>query len=122
MVYGHEHGALRWAPLWVRHSICHVWNKVHCAFAGHDRFGYEAYTEHVIPGRPVCSNCCAPLKIDGRYPTDAEIESHNELCHKGWEEAEAQHKKDHPEFYDAEGNPKDIFDDESREGIEGNPI
>jgi hypothetical protein len=50
MVYGWGHGALRWAPEWVKHSICHVWNRVHCAFVGHDKFGYDAYTQHVIPG------------------------------------------------------------------------
>jgi len=97
MGYGHEHGALRWAPSWVKHSICHVWNKVHCFLAGHDSFGYEAYKHHAVPGAPVCSNCCARLKIDGRYPTPEEIKAHNKICYKNWEEAEAKWRLEHPE-------------------------
>lgn len=97
MLYGHEHGALRWAPSWVKHTICGVWNKVHCAIVGHDRLGYDAYTEHVIPGPPVCSYCSTRLKIDGRYPTPEEIEAHDELCEKGWQEAEAKWRSENPE-------------------------
>ena len=97
MMYGHEHGALRWAPEWVKHTICNVWNKVHCAIKGHDQLGYEAFIQHVIPGPPVCSFCCARLKIDGRYPTPEEVKAHDELCYKGWEEAEAKWRLENPE-------------------------
>jgi hypothetical protein len=97
MGYGMEHGALRWAPDWVKRAICRVWNKVHCAYAGHDQFGYEAYTSHVIFGAPVCINCCSKLKIDGRHPTPEEITVHNELCRKNMEESEAKWRLEHPE-------------------------
>lgn len=98
MVYGMEHGALRWAPEWVKHTICRVWNNVHCAVVGHNSFGYDAYKDHVIPGPPTCSYCCARLKIDGRYPTSEEVEAHDELCHKGWEEAEVAWRLEHPDL------------------------
>jgi len=49
-------------------------------------------------------------------PTTEEIQAHNTVCHNNWNEAEALHRKEHPEFYDAEGNPKDFCNYESREG------
>ena len=97
MVYGVGHGALRWAPEWVKHTVCKVWNKTHCFIKGHNQFGYDAYTEHVIPGPPTCSHCCARLKINGRYPTQAEVDAHDELCYKGWEEAETKWRLENPE-------------------------
>lgn len=97
MVYGLNHGMFRWAPEWVKNSICYAWNKVHCAFVGHDTFGYTAYVEHLFPGPPICSVCCARLKIDGRYPTHEEIENHNELCKKRWKEVEATWRLNNPD-------------------------
>ena len=97
IVYGYNHGVLRWAPMWLKHTICHLWNRTHCAIKGHDQLSYDAFTQHVIPGAPKCGYCCAPLKIDGRYPTPEEVEAHNEICYKGWEEAEAKWRVEHPE-------------------------
>ena len=97
MVYGWKHGWFRWAPEWFKYGVAGIWNNTHCAFAGHDPFGQEAYLNHAVPGPPVCTNCCARLKIGGRYPTSEEIEIHNELCYKGWEEAEAKWRLEHPE-------------------------
>ena len=102
MTYGYQHGAFRWAPSWFKHAVCNLWNKAHCALAGHDSFGYEAYTKHVIPGAPVCSYCCAKLKIDGRYPTAEEIAIHNDLCHKNWDEADAKWRLENPELAKAQ--------------------
>ena len=97
MAYGWGYGHLRWTPYWLRKFICGVWNTIRCRIVGHDPFSYKAYTTHVIPGAPVCFNCCAKLKIDGKYPTKDEIKIHNELCEKGWLEAEEKFRQNIPE-------------------------
>ncbi len=99
MVYGVNHGVLRWAPMWIKRFICHVWNSSRCLIKGHDPLSYEMYIKHVIPGFPVCVNCCARLKIDGKYPTDSEVKAHNDLCDQGWKEAEEKWRTEHPEEY-----------------------
>ena len=107
MAYGWNHGALRWAPEWVKRSICTAWNAAHCAVAGHDPLAYTAYTSHTIPGPPVCFSCCARLKIDGRHPTPEEVEAHDTICYRLWEEAEEKWRRENPELAAEQDKIKD---------------
>jgi hypothetical protein len=85
MCYGMEHGHLRWAPDWVKHGICTAWNWCACRVKGHDPIGASLYTSHMAPGPPTCVNCGATMKINGRYPTDAELDAHDDLCYERFE-------------------------------------
>jgi hypothetical protein len=67
MAWGHRHGALRWAPRWVRKSIITVWNFVACRIVGHFIIDYreieKAIGEKVKDGRISCTNCCKEFTV-----------------------------------------------------------
>ena len=112
LLYGHDHGALQWAPMWFKHAIVHVWNIFICMFKGHDPLGEAMYTHHAVPGPPTCINCSAVLKIDGRYVTEEEIAQHDEIIYQRWEEEDKKWAAEHPEwgdddnYFDGEDEPK----------------
>jgi hypothetical protein len=84
MTYGMNHGRLRWAPGWFKSSVCHAWNKVNCGLNGHDLTGVQAFKVHAWPGAPKCCHCGALLMVDGRLPTQEEVDENDSLCFEQW--------------------------------------
>ncbi len=95
LAYGHEHGALMWAPEWVKHAIVAVWNSIFCMIHGHDTMLVDLYKvlveENPDEEPPSCSRCCSELPVDGVYvqskepwwkkaPSKEEIASWKELA------------------------------------------
>jgi hypothetical protein len=80
LLWGHRHGALRWAPHGVRKVIVTVWNHTACLFLGHhiigpfeDKPDEEGRVLHVEGYRPgyypkTCTACCK------RWPEGSETE------------------------------------------------
>jgi hypothetical protein len=85
MAYGCEHGYLLWAPGWVKHLICRVWNRVNCTIYGHDRMGVEGFEKHFWPDAPRCINCSSLLMVGGKYPTREDIEENNRIVYEQWD-------------------------------------
>jgi len=84
MTYGMDHGHLQWAPSWVKGVVCTLWNYINCTIYGHDLTEVDAFKVHAFPGAPKCCNCCAPLLVDGRYPTPEEIEENDRIVYEQW--------------------------------------
>src|ERR1700677_2304528 len=87
-----NHGALQWAPMWVKHFVVTVWNRVNCLINGHDAIGVELYKHYATSGRPSCINCMAELKIDGKYVTEDELYEHDQQVQEQWEREMAERK------------------------------
>ena len=80
--YGVGHGFLRWLPNSVKGAIGGVWNKVACSLRGHDQIAVDLFLEHVCLGSPQCHYCCSPLKVNGKYPTQEEIDANDILVYE----------------------------------------
>lgn len=73
LVWGLNHGWFRWTPMWAKHPILLLWNRVTCFFWGHDETEVAFYKADFTSGAPCCLSCCAKLKVDGHYPTQKEL-------------------------------------------------
>ena len=91
ILYGHDHGALQWAPMWFKHTIVNIWNTIICKVRGHDPMGAAFFINHAVPGPPKCLSCNATVKINGRYVTDEEIKANDDIVYTRWE---AKHPED----------------------------
>jgi hypothetical protein len=72
LAWGFRHGALRWAPYWVRLTILVVWNHITCRLFGHDIFGPIIEDGHVLHGK-VCVNCSKKYTFDIPDPEPSDI-------------------------------------------------
>ena len=57
LLWGMDHGHLRWAPYWLRSAIVTVWNHVACTVYGHGILIEEQ------PDLPHCTSCCRNVSL-----------------------------------------------------------
>jgi hypothetical protein len=53
-----EGGHLRWAPAWLKRSICSTWNKVVCFLTGHERVTIKLASEEGPLKKAWAFSCC----------------------------------------------------------------
>lgn len=84
LTYGLEHGALRWAPMWLKRAIVRLWNPINCMMRGHDKSLLELYKAGYLPEVPTCCNCGTELMVDGFYVTPAELHRKREIVRENF--------------------------------------